>query len=119
MNLFEEHAREKLGKPPEWRAFRYECLPANSWKTTHVAITGEICLNKANGAPQWNCPLDEPEQVIISLEEHDKWTDEWAKTTGKCPRCCGSGQRVKRVSVVDGTEYIPCAECDGTGKHKS
>lgn len=114
--LLEEHAREKLGKPPTWRAFRYECLPAHSPDTTHYAITGMVCLDKKNGSPNWQCPLDEKAEVIISVEEHEAWLVEWERKTGKCWRCTGTGKIIKRVSRIDGTEYRPCPECKGMGK---
>lgn len=119
--LLEEHAREKVGMPPEWKAFRYECFPHGAQvPTQYIEIKGAIAPLKTRGPhtgrPNWRqLDVTTLRTVIILNTEHDRWVLQWEEVTGKCSECTGTGQRISRVSIADGTEYVPCAKCKGSG----
>jgi len=119
--LLEEHAREKAGMPPGWRAFRYEAFPHTvKVPTQYIEIVGAVVPLRTRGPnigrPNWR-RLDKATRrtIVILPAEHDLWIAEWETATGKCSNCTGSGRTISRVSIVDGTEYAQCAKCKGTG----
>jgi hypothetical protein len=124
LNLYEVHAREKAGMPEEWKVFRWECFPKSGQEETiYVEVTGAVALIKYQSGPRkgktnWS-KCSSRKTVVLPVEAHKQWCDEWERRTGLCQECTGTGELLKRVSVKDGVEYRPCGKCRGTGKAPS
>lgn len=116
VNTLEIHAREALGKPPEWKLTTYQSLPMDSRESTHFQLTGSIpskVLFKSGpnkGKPNWKFSTDK-ETVIFSRDDHRAWEDAWEKRTGSCRDCGGDGQALSGYSSATGDRYRPCTRC--------
>lgn len=121
LNLYEEHAREKIGAQPEWKLFHWECFP-HTGETIYVQITGAVCLEKfksgkRKGFTNWRKLIPETRRtVVLPILQHEQWELEWEKETGFCKQCTGAGDTFKSWSVTEGTKYRQCSRCAGSGK---
>ena len=123
VNFMEEHARELLGMPPEWQAFRFEAkgpvnTPTDDGKFICVtgAVTPTVTQGKRRGCPNWRKRDKETEMTVtIPLIKHREWERNWETTNNKCFRCQGHGQEMAGWSVDEGTKYRPCPRCKATG----
>lgn len=121
-NHLEDHARELLKMPPEWRWFRWERLPVDAKTTTHTMVTGAVCTatfasGKRKGRTNWSKRDPNTERsVVISDSEHDAYLIQWEERTGHCHECGGTSQRWCGWSVTEGDRYRDCPRCNATGK---
>jgi hypothetical protein len=79
INLLEVHAREALGRGPEWKLFLYEMLPKDSpGPGTHFQLTGAVPSKvlfksgRRKGQPNHKFRTDVA-TVIFSHREHSDW----------------------------------------------
>ena len=123
-NHLENHARELLHQPPEWRIHRWQRLPedAHYGGFTHTAVTGAVCnavflRGPRKGPTNWSKrDPDTDRGVIISDVEHNAWLLAWEKQTGKCHECGGTGQEWAGWNHETGDRYRDCRRCKATGK---
>lgn len=123
MNLYEEHAREKLGMPANWHVFRLECFPKSGREPTlYIEVTGAVCeavfqRGKRKGQVNWGRRYKATEKTaILPIAEHEKWKADWETRTGLCFSCVGEKRVAIGWSQVSGTKYKPCPRCHETGK---
>ena len=75
--ILEQHARELLGLPPEWKVYRWEV------KGPGVQVTGAVThevwkRGKRKGHPDWRKRLPETEATItIPDAMHNAWQLQW------------------------------------------
>ena len=124
MNLLTEHARELLGMPPEWDAYRFEAIGLTSTQPTKVfCVEGAVAPLKTRGKYKGNPNWAKRDRATVRTayftpDEHDTWKSGWELKTGKCAECTGSGQRNVGWSAADGAKFKPCEKCNATGKAK-
>lgn len=125
VNLYEEHAREKAGMPPEWQLFRWECFPktADPGEFLYVEVTGAVALQKftkgrRKGQPNWG-KSSSRKLVVLPCADHEQWCAAWEQSTGKCQECVGTGEVFAGWSVDSGVRFRPCRKCTATGKAPS
>ena len=110
-DLLEILVREKLGLPPEWTAFRWECLPLVSAETTSYVVEGAI----QTGYHKWD-RRKKHVTLELSVAEADALALAWEMRTGYCPACMGRGEEAASWSVTDGTTWRECGSCSGSGQ---
>jgi hypothetical protein len=85
VNLLELHAREKLGMPEDWRAYRYECFPKiNGGPTLYIEVTGIVAplmeKGRRKGLPDWRHEdKASRRKAILPVAEHDQWVLAWSR----------------------------------------
>lgn len=103
MSLLTEHARELLGMPPEWDAYQFQTIStigATSIKKAELFIViGAVApvktRGKHKGTPNWSKADPATKRTAyFTPAEHDVWTAEWERKTGKCAACYGEGKRL-------------------------
>jgi hypothetical protein len=122
MNLLTEHARELLGMPPEWNAYKYEAIghTADQKECKLIRVDGAVAplktRGKYKGHPHWDKLDKETEKTaFFTPSEHDEWLRQWEQKTGKCARCVGRGEKMVGWSAANGVSYKPCDKCGATG----
>lgn len=121
-DLYELHARDKAGMPPEWKAFRWQALPLESKTALYFLVTGMIAplrsKGKNKGRPNWRMGDRSTQRaVVLPIMEHEEWVRAWEILTGKCAKCGGEGQTMASCNFVTAEKtYRPCSGCAGTGK---
>lgn len=117
-----EYARQTLGLHDHWQWYSIERDPDGVAMPKDVTkLTGCVPTIKTRGPdkgePNWRRPLPGTHRVVwIERDKFDAWLLEWERKTGKCHRCYGKGQVIRRWSKDEGTEYRDCDRCGGTGK---
>ena len=116
--LYEVHAREKAGMPPEWELYSYKCMPPGGPETHYMELTGavvpKVTKGKRAGKPNYAKRDKTTVRVVyITPKEHDDWMAAWEKKTGMCSRCTGTGEILQSISVTDGAKYRECPKCKG------
>lgn len=116
----EDHAREKLGMPPEWHAFKFEKI-GNYPNYLCSAVTGAVVTTMFQSGPRKDRPnwktrdKGTERTAYLTPDEHDAWKAAWEARTGKCSRCEGKGQLPQSWSREEGAKYRPCEACGGSG----
>ena len=117
IDLIEEHARELVKAPPEWRVFCYEKV-GESFGVIRVtgAVAPLFTSGKNAGKPNWRRRDKTTERIAcFTRVEHYAWCDAWSKRTGKCAHCVGTGRLLAGWSTLDGVNWHQCGVCGGTG----
>lgn len=118
----ENHARELLKMPLNWKAFRFKRMPEDAVDTTHTLVTGAVCLHvyasgPRKGGTNWSKRDPSTERsVIISDAESASYRLLWEETTGNCHKCGGDGQEWTSWHHITGHAHAPCRRCNATGK---
>jgi hypothetical protein len=78
MDSYDEHAREKLGKGPEWSVYLYRCLPEDSRTTDVLELTGAnhrtLMSGPRKGQRTWrDADPASRKTVYITPAEHEAW----------------------------------------------
>ena len=123
--LLEIHAKEKLGDsvPPEWRAYKWKRFPENGnnemiYQEMTGVVAPDVTRGKRKGEPNWRKEDKSTRRaVVITVEEHKIWCEEWEKKRGLCHHCVGDGEVFKSWSRDGGTVAVECPRCHGTGKN--
>lgn len=110
IDLVIDRARELLGLDETWHWCSLEMVGPLEKRT---AIKIELGQKKGT---RFVKPFH---AIHISLREEEIIADEWARRTGKCPACKGSGKEVASISVQHGTTWRACAQCKGEGRDPS
>jgi hypothetical protein len=118
--LIEIHARERLDAPPGWQAFFFSRMPPNG-PTLYFEVRGAVVplltRGKRKGQPDWKARDRSTERTAyIPVAEHDAWVEGWRRRTGLCTGCLGKREVFAAWSKADGTKYMTCPDCGGTGK---
>ena len=117
IEFYEMAARRKLvasGKdlPSSWSTYRWEHL-----QTGLVRVDGSasriLTKGKNKGQKTWDGPTL---SAYVTDAEAEAEKAIYARETGNCPECLGSGREFVRWSAANGTETKVCPHCDGTGK---
>lgn len=112
----EQHARELLDMPPEWRAYRFEA------KGKGVLVEGAVVTEVYKRGPRagtlnYGKRDKSTEAVIVILDaQHQQWLMDWEGATGKCHKCDGTSREWAGWTRSDGSIYRPCTRCDATGQ---
>lgn len=120
----EQHAREMLGLPPDWRVFRWQVVGKPGPDAYGVTLTGAVVRDTyqrgpRKGTPHWGKRLRDTEcAVTIPTALHKTWLAQWERDTGKCHVCKGTGQEWVGWSKEKGDKYRTCSRCDGAGTPK-
>ena len=120
----ENHARELLKMPANWRYYRWQRMPEDAPPNccTHTLVTGAVCSavfarGPRKGHTNWSKrDAATDRSVLISDEEHNARLLAWEERTGNCHRCGGAGQDWAGWSAKEGDRYRPCPRCAATGK---
>jgi hypothetical protein len=92
--MMEEHAREVLGLPPEWRFLELEVL-GHGTPRVYLRIKGAVVPKVITKGPRKGKPnykfREREAEIIFSVEEQDAWEAAWEKRTGLCRRCGDEG----------------------------
>lgn len=125
IDLYTLHAREILGMPDTWQAYRWECLPKPKPDQPHQVHTYKIVgavaplLTKGArvGTPNWK-QLDKAteREAYFTPAQHDAWCAAWEHHTGQCRTCTGDGTVLVSWSVTQGQTTRACPRCHGTGQ---
>lgn len=121
MKLLEMHAREMLGMSQAWGAFRFKAMPQEAGKVLYYEVTGAVAplvsKGSCKGNRNWKRRDRATERVAnIPVADHDAWTREWERQTGKCSNCVGEGKVMARWHYKEGMTYKTCPICLGSGK---
>jgi|GEM_PF-4473816 len=145
--LLIEHAKEKFGLPADWEASSIRAgspegsgnCPPNAFQ-----ITGAVYQRYLRGPKKGRLMFDKKPvghlcAVAITKAEHDAYLVAWEIRTGKCYRCCGTGEVVTGWSRAEGKHaagqglalgfhfdgarlrmqeprnVVPCPRCHGKG----
>lgn len=118
MDFINETAKRCHGKPDDWRWYSLDAhnKPPGFFEVIGSVPVGKYRSGKRKGRPKWDRKI--AETVWMKWDDLKETKRLWGIETGKCPECLGTGKQVKSVSVVDGTTYRPCGDCDGTGVYQ-
>jgi hypothetical protein len=114
----EQYAREKFNLSPKWRWIYLKCK--GETPNDYVEIKGGIYDHLIERGPRkgsTNYKIPEPgSEITVSVMHLDyaRWLVAWEDETGFCCKCNGTGRRVAGIGQ-DGTKYIDCRPCGGTG----
>ena len=121
--LYEEHARELVSMPKEWRICVIKALRGSvvDAPTGITQVDGVVCPDitrgKNKGLPNWAKRDKSTERAVyITDTQHAAWCKAWSEKTGKCVECVGRGQIMASWHHINGTTYKPCSACAGTGE---
>lgn len=113
----EQHARELLGVPREWRwsVMKREGKHPDYWGVTlEGGVYPPKTRGKYKGQPNFRAGTH-LRKITITDAMHHAWLREWEASEGKCSTCWGTGARWAGWSAVDGDRYEPCKRCNETG----
>lgn len=122
MDHIEQHALERYPQPEGFRFFRWECFPKTSAVTIYYQLTGAVAVHLYKSGPRkgrtnWKLRDKSTEkEIVITVADQLEWDKQWQERTGLCLRCGGEKKTVWKWSAKDGTEYMTCAKCKGTGQ---
>jgi hypothetical protein len=119
LNLIEWHVRQKFTLPDDFHFYNYESVPDGTFD--HTQLTGAKCpviqTGKRKGRPNFKQKVPGSRRTfLVPDSEYPHIEAKWSATTGKCSTCLGEGKTVAGVSVADGTKYLECRQCKGSGK---
>lgn len=117
-SFYENIARRKLEKPPEWMACIWERIGPDASKI-EGGLTTPILRGKRKGKPKWIGPRRNFDACIVTDEEIRREKTSYEASTGRCAECLGEGKVIYSISVTDGTKNRDCSACKGTGKAQS
>lgn len=118
-NLLELQAREKLGMPPEWKVFLYECLPEEG-ETQVFKLEGSIPGIRTKGPRKGEPDYRNGEKratAYVSVAEDRAWCKAWHIENNACEKCHGEGRLFVSASRTE-TTYKPCVACHETGTYQ-
>lgn len=127
--LLSKQAREVLGMPDHWHAYRFEAVRQGGLNAgcnapvLHTSVTGICCplktRGKNKGHPNYKRgDITTRRTCYITPAMEIEWRAKWEIETGNCINCMGKGQSFKSWHHLTGTEYQTCPKCEGTGKSK-
>lgn len=119
-NLFEIHARKKLGMPEVWSVYSWECFP-NTGEVLYYEVKGAIApprkRGRLKGRHNWiKRDKTTDKTCVITVAEHEQWIKEWEIDTGLCSNCVGEGKVFARWAKDQPVQYRQCRHCQGSGK---
>jgi hypothetical protein len=114
-----EIARSKLGNPNLeigiWERFG----SMEKYEGCFVTV-GEpriLTRGKRKGERSWShLKKSEMERIRITVEQEQAAELEYEATTGNCHNCGGGGEQWDGWSAAEGSRYITCRRCKGTGE---
>lgn len=106
----------KLGNPEGFKFYRYEVLDDESFLLTGCVPSGTYTRGPRKGRPKYDGPA---RRVTVNHAELKAERARYEAETGLCWDCRGEKRVVNGWTRVEGTTYVPCRECDSTGKPKA
>lgn len=113
MNLYAEHARAIAQVGDEYHLASID--------GSKVLMKAELMLapKLEDGRVAWKY-ADKKSKILVKFtsEEHDSWTLDWERRTGRCRQCSHSHPGKERIGwgVSTGDLFQTCPRCNGTGK---
>jgi hypothetical protein len=119
MDLLNVFVREQRNLSSEWEIYRWERgyeshkdLPPD-----YMRVTGAVAPLKDDGTRDWRKEKKSTCVTIwISDSDYREWLKNWSEKTGKCHVCVGEKTVLKSWSRDEGTTYVPCPDCLGSGR---
>lgn len=123
-DFYSLHCREKYSLPDNWQWFRIEAMPSGGPYKFNLlvgnVVTETYKRGPRKGLPNWGKRNKaEDKTLVLMLDDHQRWLEEWESKSGLCWVCEGSGKNVSRVWMEGNEakrEYTVCRRCKGTGE---
>jgi hypothetical protein len=114
IDIISHLARTKLGQVDDWEVFRLSHTDAGM--LVEGAVAPRYTRGPREGERNWKRRDSSTDaSTYIPYSDIEAFKAQWERDTGKCSRCMGKGNVVARWTRAHGTEYKPCACCNGTG----
>lgn len=111
-NFYEIIARRKLSVGPEWRWCNLQAIGPDATKI-EGGVPKMRTRGPRKGSYSWRgIKLD---VCVVTDAEMRAEKRDYESFTGNCHHCLGEKQTVAGVSRENGTTYMTCNRCKGTG----
>lgn len=121
-NLYADHAREIAGVGPEYHMASWNHKEATKTKPERLIVVLMTAPLLASGEIAWKYADRATKKTVdMGLADHDRWTLEWERLTGKCRQCSTKhpGQQWDGWNCNTGDRFRTCTRCNGTGKRQN
>ncbi len=107
---------QRLHKVPA--GWKWHHLDAHDVPKGFTKVSGSVPIGVVSKGPRKGMPkrdVKNKETFFVHDDELAETERLWSEETGKCSRCCGSGQVFDSWSRAEGKVTKSCGRCDGTG----